>query len=168
MSCGTSSARPPLKNTPDGNARGRDLGLPSFEVSDWLKQTGDFPLGYEAPHAAACLHYALRLLRDTHPQRGPRFANAPCFETGIFAHIPKTAGTAAVEALRPRQRSRKTANLSMGPARGRQQSITGEAAATDVATSRLGILEADAAGSPFIPTRYVVIAYFLKTGLSTE
>ena len=68
-------------------------------MADWLQLTGRFPRGFEEPHSVSSLRFARWLLRDHHPVAGVKLSNAPCFETWIFPHIPKTAGTAFVEAL---------------------------------------------------------------------
>ncbi len=74
------------------------LNLPRFEMRDWLEITGRMPWGYEQAHTTSALRYA-RWILATGQQCGLSLANAPCFETWVFPHIPKTAGTAFVEAL---------------------------------------------------------------------
>jgi hypothetical protein len=48
------------------------------------------------------------ILRTRHPESAVSFATSSCFDTWIFPHIPKTAGTALVEAI---GRSNDVANV---------------------------------------------------------
>lgn len=75
------------------------MKTPVFHLPDWLRQTGNLPLGFEYYHTKSVLKFLRWVVNDDHPALGVKLANAPGFETWVFPHIPRAAGTAIVEAL---------------------------------------------------------------------
>lgn len=73
------------------------MRLPSLKLIDWIRHNGDFPRAFEYPHSQSPLKFMRWLLRGREPLSALKFANLPAFETWVFLHIPKTAGTAFIE-----------------------------------------------------------------------